>query len=45
MGYALGRHLDFTDRENVETLTAQFIKNNYKPRELITNIVLSDFFK
>ena len=44
MGYALGRHLDFTDRENVENLTAQFIKNNYKPRELITNIVLSDFF-
>ena len=44
MGYALGRHLDFTDRESVEALTAEFTKNNYQPRELITNIVLSDFF-
>lgn len=44
MGYALGRHLDFADRKTVEALTAEFAGNNYKPRELITNIVLSDVF-
>ena len=44
MAYALGRHLDFTDRESVEALTAAFASNNYKPRELITNIVLSESF-
>ena len=44
MAYALGRHLDFTDRDNVEALTTEFASNNYKPRKLITNIVLSDSF-
>ena len=44
MAYALGRHLDFTDRESVEALTADFASNNYKPRELITNIILSESF-
>ena len=45
LAYALGRSLELSDRETVETITAQFIKNDYKIQKLIQLIVASDAFR
>lgn len=45
LAYALGRSLELSDRETVETITAQFIKNDYKLHKLIQRIVASAAFR
>ena len=44
LAYSLGRSLERSDRETVDTITAQFIKNDYKLQNLIRLIVTSDAF-
>lgn len=44
LAYSLGRTLELSDRETVDTITAQFIKNDYKLQDLIRVIVISDAF-
>jgi len=44
LAYSLGRSLELSDRETVGTITAQFIKNDYKLQNLIRLIVTSDTF-
>lgn len=44
LAYSLGRSLELSDRETVDTITAQFIKNDYKLQNLIRLIVTSDAF-
>jgi hypothetical protein len=44
LAYSLGRSLELGDRETVETITAQLIKNDYKLQNLIRLIVTSDAF-
>ena len=44
LAYSLGRSLELSDRETVDTITAQFIKNDYKLKNLIQLIVASDAF-
>ncbi len=44
LAYSLGRSLELSDRETVETITAQFIKNDYKLHKLIQRIVASAEF-
>ena len=39
--YSLGRSLEYTDREAVDTLAAGFIKSDYRLRELIVAISVS----
>ena len=43
-GYALGRQLEFSDKEIVQQLTARFIQNDYRPSSLIEGIVTTDAF-
>ena len=45
LAYSLGRSLELSDRETVETITAQFIKNDYKIQDLIQLIVASAAFR
>ena len=42
--YSLGRSLELSDRETVDTITAQFIEGDYKLKNLIQLIVASDAF-
>ena len=44
LAYSLGRSLELSDRETVDTITAQFIKSDYKLQNLIRLIVTSDAF-
>lgn len=44
LAYALGRSLELSDHETVDTITAQFINNDYKLQKLIHLIVASDAF-
>ncbi len=44
MGYALGRSLDLGDRETVETLTRQFVENDFRLKKLIVDLVNSEAF-
>jgi hypothetical protein len=44
MAYALGRSLEFTDDNAVETLSKEFVRSDYQLQTLITNLVLSDTF-
>ena len=44
LAYALGRSLELSDRETVDTITAQFIEDDYKLQNLIQLIVASDVF-
>ena len=45
LAYSLGRSLELSDRETVETITAQFIKNDYKLQKLIQLIVANAAFR
>ncbi len=42
--YALGRSLEFTDREQIERLTKEFKKDDYRLDDLIDSIVTSKLF-
>ena len=42
--YALGRSLEFTDREEIEELTKEFKKADYRLDDLIASIVTSKLF-
>ena len=44
LSYGLGRHLDFRDRPAVDALLAESKKNQYKLRDLITEICMSETF-
>ena len=44
MAYGLGRSLDFGDREAIEQLTRQFVKNDLRLRPLIVDFVGSETF-
>lgn len=45
LAYALGRSLDFGDRETVESLTNEFIAADFRLRKLIHALVQSEAFK
>jgi len=45
MTYALGRSLDFGDRESVERLTNEFIEADFRLRRLILALVTSEAFQ
>ena len=45
LSYALGRSLEFTDRENIDVLTRDFVENDFKLSHLIVAIVRSDAFQ
>ncbi len=45
MGYALGRYLDFTDSETVESLNVAFAEDGYRMRDLVERIVLTETFR
>ena len=44
MSYAMARELNFLDREHIEQLYEQSAKTNFKLRDLLLEIVSSDFF-
>lgn len=43
--YALGRELELTDEQAVDDLTKKFVKNDYRLRDLVKQIVASDAFQ
>ena len=45
LAYALGRSLEFSDDQTVQTLTKQFQANDYKLAGLVEEIVLCDLFQ
>lgn len=45
MGYALGRSLDFGDRETIDTLTRTFIAQDFRLRGLIVALATSPAFQ
>jgi len=45
LAYSLGRYLEFTETDSVNSLTAGFREDEYRMRDLIVSIVLSDSFK
>ena len=45
LAYGLGRHLDFKDRPKVDELLSKSKKNNYKLRDMLTDICTSELFK
>ncbi len=45
LSYALGRSLEFTDRETIDELTRDFVENDFKLSHLIVAIVRSDAFQ
>ncbi|HCV98530.1 MAG TPA: hypothetical protein DGJ56_04450 [Verrucomicrobiales bacterium] len=44
LSYAMARELNFIDREHIEQLYEQSAKTNFKLRDLLLEIVSSDFF-
>ena len=44
LSYAMARELNFLDREHIEQLYVQSAKTNFKLRDLLLEIVSSDFF-
>ena len=44
LSYSLGRYLEFTETDSVNSLTAGFREDEYRMRDLIVSIVLSDSF-
>ena len=44
LSYAMARELNFLDREHIEQLYEQSAKTNFKLRDLLLEIVSSDFF-
>ena len=45
MAYALGRSLEWTDKAEVDQITDQFAKSDYRLHGLITAIVTSQTFR
>ena len=45
LAYSLGRYLDFTDTETVNSIRSTFAANDYRMRSLIRGIVLSEPFR
>ena len=45
LSYSLGRYLEFTDTESVKKLTSDFREDEYRMKDLIVSIVLSETFK
>jgi len=45
LAYALGRSLDFGDRETVEQLTHEFIEADFRLRKLILALVKTEAFQ
>ena len=45
LSYSLGRYLEFTDTESVKNLTSDFREDEYRMKDLIVSIVLSETFK
>ena len=45
LSYSLGRYLEFTDTESVNNLTSGFRENEYRMKDLIVAIVLSETFQ
>ena len=45
LSYSLGRYLEFTDTESVKNLTSGFRENEYRMKDLIVAIVLSETFQ
>lgn len=45
LAYALGRYLDFTDTDTVNSIRHKFASNDYRMRSLIHGIVLSEPFR
>ena len=45
LAYSLGRYLEFTDTESVKSLTADLQENEYRLKDLIVSIVLSEPFR
>ena len=43
--YALGRSLDWGDRESIDALTADFMENDLRLRHLIVALVQSELFQ
>ena len=44
MAYGLGRTLEFSDEPNIEQISEQFEKRDYRLDKLIESIVLSELF-
>ena len=42
--YAVGRSLELTDEETIDDLSAEFVANDYRLRDLISRIVRSELF-
>jgi hypothetical protein len=45
LAYSLGRYLEFTDTESVKNLASDFREDEYRLKDLIVAIVLSETFK
>lgn len=45
VSYSLGRSIDIADRKAIDSLTADFVADNFRMRDLITRLVLSDLFR
>ena len=45
MSYGLGRLVEFSDRDEVKTLTQKLIENNFRARSLVHNLVQSSVFQ
>lgn len=45
LSYSLGRYLEFTDTESVKSLTSGFREDEYRMKDLIVSIALSETFK
>jgi hypothetical protein len=45
MSYGLGRLVEFSDRDEIETLTQELVENNFKARSLVHNLVQSSIFQ
>ena len=44
LSYSLGRYLEFTDTDSVKNLTSGFRENEYRMKDLIVAIALSETF-
>ena len=45
LSYSLGRYLEFTDTESVKNLTSGFRENEYRMKDLIVAIAMSEAFQ
>ena len=45
MSYGLGRSAEFSDGDDLENLTGQLIKDDFRAKSLIHNLVRSELFQ